>query len=343
MKKTLWLMSLFLFSLLWICNAADSTIGNLSVKFCNDETPQKELKIIAETEKNYDICMKFSNNLDKPITIKYGFVDGVLTDDVFQHKACTTDTMTNFGQFVTQTNTKVTIPANGSIEQNAMVNFPTWMAWSVNGCLVYTIVDEDDEDKKEESTSGTAFDIVVRKAAFINAFVGWEISRDFELNGKIRRSYNYWDNLLTIIIPLINNGNIEEISTFEGDLTNIFHYQHGVAEEKNLLSKTSYDLTLHIEDIPWYQMFYTLTWHITHEGKFSFDSSMMTEDTNEVKTIPVQVTIFIFPRLLLIIIIGAILLIWGIRYLSKHLRFEKEEIKKEIKSELSGKEDKLSE
>ncbi|MBQ7075028.1 hypothetical protein IJM86_08575 [bacterium] len=78
------------------------------------------------------------------------------------------------------------------------------------------------------------------------------------MNGKIHRNYHYWDNLLTIVIPLINNGNIEEIATFTGDLTNIFHYQHDFSEEKNLLSKSSYDLMLNIEDIPWYQMFYTL-------------------------------------------------------------------------------------
>ena len=63
--------------------------------------------------------------MNTPVKIKYEFVDGVLTNDSFQNKACTNDTKTNFGQFVTQKDSLVTIPANGSIEQKATVRFPT--------------------------------------------------------------------------------------------------------------------------------------------------------------------------------------------------------------------------
>lgn len=76
--------------------AQDSVIGSISVKFCNDEALTKELNIQATTDKDYEICMQFSNSMNRDITIQYGFVDGVLTNDIFQNKACTTDIMTNF-------------------------------------------------------------------------------------------------------------------------------------------------------------------------------------------------------------------------------------------------------
>lgn len=310
--------------LLWgITLAQDSRIGSISVKFCNDEKLTKELNLQADTEKDYEICIKFSNSMNTPVKIKYEFVDGVLTNDSFQNKACTNDTKTNFGQFVTQKDSLVTIPANGSIEQKATVRFPTWMAGVSNGCLVYSI----DNEKLETQTNGNAtFDVLVRKGYFINAFVGGEISRNLTLQDTIQWDYQYKKNLLTIKVPMINNGNIDEEISFDGELTNILSYQKHFSEEKTIYPHKELVLEISTDDIPWYQAFYTLKGTLTHKGKVSFDSSLAQGDTHEEKVIPVEIQIFIFPRVLILVILGAIILGRTILYLAKHLKFEKDPI-----------------
>ena len=197
------------------------------------------------------------------------------------------------------------------------------MAGVSNGCLVYSI----DNEKLETQTNGNAtFDVLVRKGYFINAFVGGEISRNLTLQDTIQWDYQYKKNLLTIKVPMINNGNIDEEISFDGELTNILSYQKHFSEEKTIYPHKELVLEISTDDIPWYQAFYTLKGTLTHKGKVSFDSSLAQGDTHEEKVIPVEIQIFIFPRVLILVILGAIILGRTILYLAKHLKFEKDPI-----------------
>lgn len=303
-------------------SADDSIIGNVSVRFCNEGDAKKELNLIADTNKDYNICMEFYNTNSKPIKIKYGFVDGTLTNDELQKKACTTDITKDFGQYVTQDNEMVTIPANGSIKENASVNFPAWMNGMVNGCLIYTPVDEKTEQENKGNNNAATFDIIVRKASFINALVWGQVIRNIETKEWFRTESN---NILSIFIPVYNEGNIEENVTFEGELSNIFGYKHEIKETKKISSNSSYVLSSEINDLPRYKCFFTLKGTVSSEWAVEFNTDLASQDLTT-KEIPVEMTIFIIPRLLILIIVGMIILILTGNYLRKHITFHKEEI-----------------
>ena len=326
MKKTLWMIgALCLSSLFSFAVAQDSEIGNISVKFCNNEIQEKTLNLIADTETDYDICMDFSNSTNHPITIKYGFVDGVLTNDSLQNRACTNDTMTNFGQYVTQTERYVQIPARGTVKQTASVNFPAGMAGTVNGCLVYSIFTENSLSNNIEQSdeSATTFDIVVRKASFINALVGGEIERNI-VQDQIRV---YFDGFINgnehIEIPFTNKGNIDEKVSFSGTFSNIFGYSHDLTGFKLVNNGASQTIEMIVDDLPWYKCFFKIKGTLTSENNVTFNTDLLPDNAKQTNEMPVEISVFIFPRLLLIIVIAAILLAWGIRYLSKHLTFHK--------------------
>lgn len=62
----------------------------MKVVYCNDPTQkdQKSLFIDAEVDKKSVICIDFINTAKKKAHIGINFVDGAITDDKDQKKAC---------------------------------------------------------------------------------------------------------------------------------------------------------------------------------------------------------------------------------------------------------------
>ena len=65
-------------------------IREVKVRYCNDpeKKDQTSLFIDAEIDKKSVICIDFINTANKTANIGLNFVDGAITDDVDQKKAC---------------------------------------------------------------------------------------------------------------------------------------------------------------------------------------------------------------------------------------------------------------
>lgn len=329
--KKLVLSSLILLSGLVLChpvakaqNNNDANIWNISVRFCNWEELTPSLNLVADSWIEYDICIDFINPTNSDININYSFIDGTLTNDEYQNKACTIDQLTNFGQFVTSENTYVIVPAHDYIEQKASIKFPIWMSGLVNWCLVYSLVDDSEEDIEQEQWT-SMFKIQLRKASFIDVIVGWDVKRELVSSWKISRSFDRKNSTLSISAPVFNKWNINEKAHIEWTVKNILWFNTDLTSpDKIVLANSEFFVTASAENIPWYRMFYHIEWNIISEWDINFDAELLWWDiaSNSI-TVPFSITAFIFPRELFILILWIILLIRLIRYLSKHLTFHK--------------------
>lgn len=321
MKKFLFVFW-FLFSLFWLVSAQEANIWSISVKYCNNDELKSSLSIVTESEVDNEICINFYNDGPVPAQIKYWFVDGILTADEMQNKACTDSDMENFWQFVTQNETIVEVPAYGSVQQIASVKFPRWMVGAVNGCLVYTISEEKNvqDQNLNEWEIAAGFDIVVRKASFVDAFVQWDISRNLILD-KIENLFA--NKVLDIALLLKNWWDISEAVDFEWTLSNKFWYSYEITWSKIVESQSDYKFGIQVDNLPWYRWMYTLKWNLVSKWSVSFNPSLLSDDLSDPIVIPVETTILVFPRAVLWIIFGVLVLLWIIVYLSKHLTFHK--------------------
>lgn len=310
---------LWLLCVSWLTYADDQNIWNITVRFCSGDEHLQSLNLVADNGIDYEICMNFINSMDSEVKLKYSFVDGTITNDEFANKACTIDEVTNFWQFVTQTEHEIVIPARDIVHQTASVKFPIGMSGVVNGCLVYSIV----KNEPDTNTENSMFNVEVRKASFITALVWWDVYRTIEQNNKISRKFSRKDKMLNIMVPISNKGNIDEQTSFSWSIKNILNYNHDFNVSRKILANTDHILLIEIDDIPRYRMFYKLNWTISSEWAIDFDPSLLGDTSGAPIIIPADLCIFIFPRSIVFILIGCTLLWFIIRYLSKHLRFEK--------------------
>lgn len=328
MKKLFYTLSLcFLLAMgcnLSCVNADDANVWNIYAKFCSGEELLPSLSLVADSDTEYEICINFINSNNSEVSLDYSFIDGTVTNDEYQNKACTTNDMSNFWQFVRQDNTSVVIPAHGSVEQKAYITFPSWVSWISNGCLVYSLSKGDTSNNEVES-DWSMFEIQLRKASFIDVLVWGEINRNLTLSKKLFRSFNRKTDVLTLSAPIINNWNINESAYVEWTVKNILGYKNSFTMNDPKIVRSNSELVINAdaENIPWYRMFYHLEWNIISEGSLEFDTSLLSEDVAQQNVLPFSFTIFIFPRALLFIILWIIVLTRLIRYLSKHLTFKK--------------------
>ena len=77
------------------------------------------------------------------------FVDGTVTNDSSQLKACKNDAdIERFGQYVTFDTPEVVIPANDSIQTSFSLEFPGGVSWKVYGCIISKLIQEKTETLK---------------------------------------------------------------------------------------------------------------------------------------------------------------------------------------------------
>jgi len=60
--------SLILMSMSWV--SADSTIGDVTVQFCNDSSLTTQLNLVMDAGTSSDICVQFTNNSISDVMIK---------------------------------------------------------------------------------------------------------------------------------------------------------------------------------------------------------------------------------------------------------------------------------
>jgi len=153
---------------------------------------------LERTSEPFDICMNFRNTAPYEVDVIITFVDWWVTADELQRKSCKSDEyVEEFWQYISWYNSPLRIPAYGTVEHHAYTAFPEQMSWSVAGCVTYRV----DGDKRE--TADGMFDIIVRKAKFIDFQFGPKKTENTE-NAELveQEPINEWEKgtkLLTFI------------------------------------------------------------------------------------------------------------------------------------------------
>lgn len=314
-------LSVFIF--VWTSFAQNSTIGDVSVNFCNGDNNTKSLSMVLDSGKEWEICMEFSNFSENDADISYGFVDGVVTADQYKSKACKNEWDGEvFGQYVSQEINNINIPAKTKILQKAYVKFPAWLTGMVNWCLTYFV-----SNVKETTTIDSAmFDVLVRKASFIDVLVGGELSRNLKLSSENKSINSYYDtekDVLVLEVRFDNAGTVNEWVVMNGIVSNIFGYSAVFSGEViKVLSDGSQVLRMELNNIPWYKWPFNVELNIVSNPQFDFDPVSIPDDMKESIYIDAKTNVFVMPWLIIYIVWGVIILIILIKILARHLKFQ---------------------
>lgn len=159
-----------------------TNLGDLTLRFCNDTgavagTKTAVLEAIPEEEK--EVCMFIENGGLTDATITLNFVDGTITADADQKKACEPESAkTNFGQYITNYPTTVQINGGETVKIAATAKFPAGYAGTAYGCATFQIVNMSGDYQWWEQTQ--MFTIVSRRANFIDINVLGEYVVDLQ-------------------------------------------------------------------------------------------------------------------------------------------------------------------
>ena len=178
-----------------ITNQETTDIREVKVRYCNDpaNTDQRSLFIDAEIDKKSVICIDFINTARKTAKIGMSFVDGTITDDVDQKKACLAEwEKTNFWQYVSNYPEKLEIAPNSVKRVFVDLLYSGGFAGTSYGCLTYHALGD---TGTQQNMNGTMFNVFSRVGSFIDAFVAGEFNIKLITTPIVSDFYtNIWDN-----------------------------------------------------------------------------------------------------------------------------------------------------
>lgn len=299
-------------------------LGKINLRFCNDNTDVKHLSMTGTSGEPTPVCLKISNNNNTGVAIKLDFVDGTVTNDANQNKACRNPGETDlFGQYMSVPNKQFTIPASSAVIMSGELNFPGGMAGVVNGCITYSL--------DQEATQDGMLSINVRKANFLDILLNGTLINDIELtdfladdtidtknlsnNKHIRTYLDPETNEFAIDIGVENKGNVKQEVVIDLLITNRFGYSHTITGiTKHIIANSSLLITERISDLPQYGGPFTIDATVTHQPVIDFPTDGLDPADTQEKIIVEHARIFITPReiiagvMLLLIIILALLI-----------------------------------
>lgn len=285
MKKIL--ASLFLFFWMTIISttfAAD--IGNVALRFCNNSwwTLEKTLSLTTSGQEEKEICMTLINWGDEDVNINISFVDGTITNDADQKKACKNEwEIENFGQYMSVDNNVIPVKAKWSTTITGTLKLPEEVAGEIHGCVTYFIANT----KKQEDM----FNIMVRRANFIDVFAKGVVTiwlefvdvksqtKSLSKNPKILSYYDKKDKKLHIQSILKNKGTAEQGVTIKWEIKNRLGYQKVFLNEKRtLFAKQESNINTVIDNLPFYKGPYIISLHVEHTANLQ---EWLQVDTND--------------------------------------------------------------
>lgn len=170
----IWVLAVLLFaSNFGFASSSTSDIREVKLRFCDaaDEQEWDIRNLLIETEPGLKetICMDIINGGNKSVSLGINFVDGALTADSDQKKACLPEgEKTYFGQYVTDYEEEVNIPARSTQRVLANLEYPGGYAGDSYGCVTLHVIDQ---DQKTLEQSWQVFQVFSRLGYFVDAFV----------------------------------------------------------------------------------------------------------------------------------------------------------------------------
>ncbi|MFA7285035.1 MAG: hypothetical protein WC004_04425 [Candidatus Absconditabacterales bacterium] len=223
---------------------AAATIGDVDLTFCNTDNlldHNRHLKLQMDPNKSKEMCLEFINTTDYDVPLKVNFVDGGLTADQDARRACKNEiSKDGFGKYVQGDLTTVTVPAKSSTKLMKTLTMPASKVGYNYGCVTYSV-----PDGKITKQGGLSYNVVVRKAGFIDAIVkGKIISRLDVLGPEGRHNVAYAESsyqsgsLIAGAIGVKEYEDYVEVYTILKNSGNVPLLVSGKGSMKDLLGKT---------------------------------------------------------------------------------------------------------
>lgn len=284
----------------WVCStcsmlvfARETNLGDVTIRFCNDKNIPwwaKSIDIHTQTNKEEEICLLMSNAWSTPVKLGINFVDGSTTPDEEAKKACEPEwTKTNFGQYVNAEDTEFLIPAWETLQTLVKMKFPAWVAWRVNGCVTYNILDQSlswDGMFKVFSRRANFIDVLVSGDVYFNTVLQADTNPSFPnllSNNEIKLYENTFINSLSLKSYIINSGNISSQTIVSGEVQWRFWLLHYPLGLKKITTSSKKKSVLEYDLPKWSQIAWPLQvkLHITHNPVFpdGFTQDIKSTDT----------------------------------------------------------------
>lgn len=276
----------------------------------------------AKGWKEEDICMYLSNGWLSPVTIKVNFVDGTITNDSDQKKACQPEsTKERFGKYISLPKTEYRLQPQQSLEVHATAEFPVSYAGMAYGCVTYQAVGENE-------ATNWMFSVLTRKANFIDILVEGKIELWLSIKDQTRDD-NLWkssqllifkdlaDGLYKAQLFVTNDGNIAQQVTISGSVAVRFKDFVLPEQSKKVLPGDSVDFMYVLDDyIPRYEGAITTNIDLTNTPVFEFESDQITDEMRTSNTQTISSSFVIAPWKLLAGLIALFLVLFaGTRYM----------------------------
>ncbi len=335
-----------------------TNLGDVVIRFCNDvenrdteaKKASKSLYMEAVTSIPEDICIYINNAWPTDITAKLNFVDGTVTADQSQKKACQPEgTKSKFWQYVEIEEDTYTVSAGKTLETHASITFPPGYAGMSYGCVTLQL-----EGQSESGSPDSMFTILSRRANFIDVLVDGAIKLDMSTPDQTESPFaNLWSHpgLLVYKAPdtwtyktsliVKNDWNIaqevavspfvhgrfghelqgwwKEEKVIVGDnieTQNIFTWESAENTwvqpmKKKILPGQQVSFEMDVQDaLPLWEWALELRALVQHTPVFDFESEKITPDMREMKSISLQSNLFIIPWRLLLAILALLFILW---------------------------------
>lgn len=316
MKKyafLLLLLSLFSFTF------AQNSVNDISLGFCNDGTGNLTDKytVMLDPWSEKDLCIYVQNKSDEVVKITYTLPKWFISK--WGNQIC--GNKNDFAQFfVDNPNREIILSWNSTATIKETLKAPVWMIWMYYWCLAYQVW------TSEDNTAWWMFNMVIRKASYVNMFVGSEdsiknliqlvpVTGDFYSSNK-NIGLSIDENGDTILHYVVKNvGTTAQSVEIEGKFYNFLWFEKTFdSPEKKLLPQEESEQTINLWIMPAYKWLFDVRLNITWTPIFDFDVSMFWDWIKKPISVKENSTIFVFSwiylavlLLLLIIIIKIIL------------------------------------
>lgn len=306
MKKyfllVLWIFAFMSFSF------AQEGIKDVSLQFCNDGTGNltNQYNIMIEPWQKQELCIYVQNKSSEDVIMKYSFPKASFSPG--WNQVC--DNTNDFAKFLIDNPQRdFVISWNSSVTIREIVSAPLGMVGMYYWCLAYQL------EKPEVEGMGWMFNLILRKAVYLNLFIGGEnnISNLIQLipvtwsiyssNKNVGANINEdWDLILNFNIK--NNGNLTQNVSLSGKLYNPLGFEKLFdISSKKLLPWDSYKTSINLGIIPFYKWLFSARFTLVWEPVFEFDPVAIDDKYKEITTIKETSSLFVFSWIYVILIV----------------------------------------
>lgn len=305
MKKISFLIVVFLFW--WSVSFADS-LWEISVSFCNSWSDDRSLNFAVQAGVPYPFCVELFTTSNEKIPLSIWFVDGEFTNDELHNKACSHQ-WSSFAPYVDFVKNTITLISWSSIQKTGNLIFPLGYSGEVHGCLVYTVPNTNSSIKQGNSL----FNVVVRKANFIDGYVVWDFVRSLDfLSWKVSYYIDKTDDSFVVSLPFVSSWMIPELVQFTWTLNNALGYTRSIVSSQ-IVSGSSVIL-FRFSDIPFYKGKYTFSFEWSSVLDTRLDLSYLPDEAKKIIIFSYTKILFLVPWMLIFgiawFVIGLFVLRW---------------------------------